>query len=184
MIKNKRLLILAIIALFLCAVIVSVAYMFKNTNLFVNTLEHSVVQCAVVENFDQGTGVKSSVMLRNTGNIDEFLRVRLISYWVDAEGNVLGKPSVMPAVNYDEANWIKADDDTYYYKYSVTPNELSAELLISPVQLATDVYSSGDGTQTVYQVLEVIPEAIQSKPAGAAHDMWGVTVNGNSITGV
>ena len=35
---------------------------------------------------------------------------------------------------------------------------------------------------TVYQVIEVIAEAVQAEPVSAVREAWGVTVTNNTIT--
>ena len=36
--------------------------------------------------------------------------------------------------------------------------------------------------KTVYQVIEVIAEAVQAEPISAVQETWGVTVTNNTIT--
>ena len=184
--KSKKLLIiLTVVLLAIAGVTTTVAYMFKNTNLFVNIFDDPYVMCSVQEVYDPESGSKSSIKVKNTGNVDEFLRVRLISYWVDGDNNVVGKPSVMPTVSYDSTYWIKGSDDTYYYKSSVAKNVVTEhDLLTAPITLQTSTFTVDGEAETVYQVVEIIPEAIQSRPAKAASEAWGVTTSGTSITAV
>ena len=163
--------------LFLALVIVLcgsvLAYMFTRTEVKENVFTPAEVKCEVVETFD-GTN-KTSVKIKNTGNIDAYLRLRLVSYWVDDSGNIVAKPSEMPTVSM-ASGWVAGTvDNTYYYVHPVAPNAMTDELLASQITLKTD----SEGNR---QVLEVFAEAIQSKPVEAVTSSWGVTMDSDGET--
>ena len=116
--------------------------------------------------------------MENIGSISAFIRVRLVSYWADADGNSVRLPSELPAINFDTANWLKDENDTYYYKASVAPSKLSG-VLCNPISLTEKTTADGE---TVYMVLTVLPEAVQAKPSAAAADAWGVMVADGAIS--
>ena len=150
------------------------AYMFRQTEYLDNEFTPANVSCSVVEEFD---GVqKASIRVQNTGNIDAYLRVRLVSYWVDADGNIVAKPSELPEIT-PASGWIKGANNTYYYRTPVAPSNLSETLLSAPIILEKD-------ENGYLQVVEVFAEAIQSKPLGAVTDSWGVNIdsNGNIVS--
>ena len=96
-----------VVSLLICGTVL--AYMFRQTEYKDNEFVPANVSCEVVEAFD---GVqKTSVQVQNTGNIDAFLRVRFVSYWVDADGNIVAKPSSMPEINM-AADWIEGENNT------------------------------------------------------------------------
>ena len=178
--KNSKrflpLILLLSFVLLLAAVGTVYAYMFHKTGDVVNEFEKAKVPCSVVETFD-GTN-KTSVKIKNDGNINEYLRLRLVSYWVDSNGNIVGKQSVMPEVVYDEDNWLyDENNETYYYIGKVAPGEKTPELLADPtnhpIVLTESTYSylAPDPT-TVKQTLVIIAEAVQAAPASAVEDMW------------
>lgn len=156
--------IVLVILLVLCGTVF--AYMLRQTEPLSNQFTPANVSCEVVERFD-GTQ-KTSIQVRNTGNIDAYIRVRLVSYWVDSGGNIAPKPSVMPEISITD-EWIKGSNDTYYYKTPVSPDTNTGELLAANITLATE-----DGYN---QVIEVFAEAIQSKPSNAVTGSWGVTLD-------
>ena len=171
--KNKvRFVVVAtvLVAMTLCGTVL--AYMFKKTEQYNNQFTPAEVSCEVLEAFD---GVqKTSIRVKNTGNIDAYLRVRLVSYWVDSEGNVVAKPSSMPAFTLADG-WISGSDNTYYYQSpvsSLAPNNMTAELLSTPIFLEQDANG-------YLQVVEVFAEAMQSEPKQAVQNSWGVTVAAN-----
>lgn len=170
--KKSRILLIILIAslvvsLILCGTVL--AYMFKQTEYKNNEFIPANVSCKVVEEFDGKQ--KTSIKVQNTGNIDAYLRVRFVSYWVDSDGNVVAKPSSMPEINM-AAGWLKGENNTYYYKTPVSPTKQTESLLSSPITLEKDA----DGYM---QVIDVFAEAIQSKPHNAVSDSWGVVIDSN-----
>ena len=172
--NRRRLLIIILVAFFsvssiLCGKVI--AYMFQQTQYEENLFTIAEVSCEVKEEFD---GVnKTSIQIQNTGNIDAYLRVRLVSYWGDANGNIGAKPSSMPEVKMAVDYWVPGSNNTYYYRMPVEPGNFTQELLAAPIILAKD----GD----YLQVVEVFAEAIQSAPSGAVTSAvtsaWSVTLD-------
>lgn len=147
------------------------ALMLRQTDFLNNQLEAAKVTCAVAETFEDNT--KTSIAVRNTGTIDAYLRVRLVSYWVDSKGKIVSKPSQPPAVS--PANgWIEGSDNTYYYPNPIAPGDATQNLLGTAITLIAE-----DGYQ---QVVEVFADAIQSKPVHAVTDSWGVTIANGKIS--
>ena len=172
---NKRRLVPVALLMALALICGSVfAYMFSRTEDKTTKFIPAKVSCKVAEEFDPATGVKSSIQVTNTGNIDAYLRVRLVTYWVGADGKVAPKSS--PALSITPANgWVEGSDNTFYYPIPVLPNDITPELLGTPITLISE-----DGFR---QVVEVFAEAIQAKPAGAVTESWDVTLDdGGTIT--
>lgn len=181
---NKKWLIVIFLITFIIVVGVTFAFMFKKSVLVANNFTPAKVSCEVSEMFD-GTN-KTSIKVKNTSNISAYLRVSLVSYWVDKDGKIVGKPSEMPIVSYDQSNWIKSgNEEVYYYVSSVdaptsNSNSYTTNLITTDIVLSTDTYNG----ETVYQVVEVFAEAIQSEPVKAAAEAWGVTIVDGKITAV
>ena len=149
------------------------ALMLRQTDTLDNQFKPAIVSCAVAESFD-GT-VKTSIAVKNTGNIDAYLRLRLISYWVDSKGNIVSKSSRMPSVSVADG-WVEGSDNTYYYSQPVAPNETTPNLLVEKITLVQK--------NEYLQVVEVFADAIQSKPTDAVIESWHVTLDSNKhITG-
>ncbi len=177
--NKNRILIITLItalvgALILCGTVL--AYMFRQTEYKDNEFTPATVSCNVLEEFDGEQ--KTSIKVQNTGNIDAYLRVRFVSYWVDADGNIVAKPSSMPEISV-ATGWLKGSNDTYYYQSVVTPNNSTGELLSHPISLDKD-------ENGYLQVVEVFAEAIQSDPANAVENSWKVSLpdNNGNITAV
>lgn len=123
--------------------------------------------------------VKSDITAKNTGDTTVFLRLRLSTCWVDAEGKVTGTPSALPQITLRQ-DWLDAGDGLYYYALPVEPGESTA-VLCEPMRMGTSVSPTG---AAVYQQITVLAEAVQALPEKAAQEAWGVTVKNGRITAV
>ena len=166
--KNSLIILVLLVVLAMSLVGTLFAYMYKQTEPVTNTFVPAIVDCKVEEVFDGS--VKSSIKVRNTGNIDAYLRVRLVSYWVNENDEIMPIPSQMPIFK-NNVSWIKIGEDTYYYTAPVAPNEVTPEdLLGTPMTLGT----SAEG---YLQVVVVFAEAIQAMPKDAVEEAWPVIVS-------
>ena len=139
-----------------------------------NTFNPSKVACEVTESFN-GT-VKSSVNVKNTGDIDAYIRVKLVTYRTNAQGQHIGGTAELPEFT-PGAGWV-AYNGYYYYTKPVAPNAQPEKALISSINL-TEKYIDADGGR---QAIDVMAEAIQSVPAQAVGEAWGVTISEGSVT--
>lgn len=185
---SKRIKHLLIAATALCIVAVvglTLAFMFKKaekTNQFIP----AEVSCAVREKTDgsEVTGIaavgseKSDIRVENTGNVKEFIRLRLVSYYVDANGNIVGTVSSQYPTLSLKNGWIAGANHTYYYPFPTDPGGMT-EILCEPFTLGQTQLENGT---MVYQVMEVIAEAVQAEPSDAAQEVWGVTVENGVVT--
>lgn len=154
----------------------TVAWLTSKTNDITNTFTPSKVMCAVSEIFDEDTGVKSNVNVTNVGDTDAFIRVKLVTYRTNAERQHIGGVAEVPEFVPGDG-WVKYGD-YYYYTKPVAPNEKPESDLISRIQLES-VYTDADGG---YQAMDVMAEAIQSQPAEAVGEAWGVSISQGSVT--
>lgn len=154
----------------------TVAWLTSKTNDITNTFTPSKVTCAVSEIFDEDTGIKSNVNVTNVGDTDAFIRVKLVTYRTNAEGQHIGGVAEVPKFTPGDG-WVKYGD-YYYYTKPVAPNAQPEEDLIGRIQLASS-YPDADGG---YQAMDVMAEAIQSEPAQAVGEAWGVSISQGSVT--
>lgn len=141
-----------------------------------NTFNPSKVACEVTETFDSTTGVKSSVNVKNTGDIDAYIRVKLVTYRTNAQGQHIGGTAALPSFTLGE-NWVKYGD-YYYYTLPVAAGKTPATNLTDSMTL-NGAYDDADGGK---QAIDVMAEAIQSVPAQAVGQAWGVTISEGSVT--
>ena len=173
--RTLLLLLLLVLVVSLCGTVL--AYMYQHTGQEEYQFRPATVACSVQETVSGGS--KTSIQIRNDGTIDAFLRLRLVSYWVNSSGEIIARPASLPSFSYDTSKWVAGSNDTYYYKNPVSPNNLTSNLLseIGSIALAVD----GDGNK---QVIEVFAEAIQSAPETAVTSSWGVTITDGIIASV
>lgn len=180
--QRSRVLMLIAFAACMFAVGVTVAYMFKKSDTVDNQIIPAQIGCSVEETYRKATGVKSGIKVKNEGNVASYVRLKLVSYWQDAAGNVVGKPSELEVNVNESAGWRVSSAGTsdvfYYYTSPVVAGEETPSLLKSAIQLQTGSWQDDDGNSIpVYQVVDVFAEAIQSEPVSAVNDAWGVSLS-------
>lgn len=174
--RSRQAALVAALALILvCAVGATTAFLLTQTSSVKNTFTPSHVSCLVTEGFDGTT--KSNVNVTNTSDIPAYIRVKLVTYRVNDQGQHIGGTAEIPEFE-PGTNWVK-NGDYYYYTLPVAAGGSPASPLIGTpgIELAGS-YSDADGGK---QVIEVMAEAIQSTPANAVTTAWGVTVTDGKI---
>ena len=132
-----------------------------------NTFLPTKVTCKVTESFDDSTGVKSNVNVENTGDIDAYIRVKLVSYRTNDAGQHIGGTAELPAFNLGEG-WVE-HGGYYYYTKPVKPNQKPEADLTNEMTLKGNC----DGADGGHQAIDVMAEAIQSVPKDAVKAAWG-----------
>ncbi len=177
---NKRTWIaLALIALILTVSVGgTLAYLADRTSEVVNEFQPSKVTSQVVETLNENT--KNNVKIKNTGDIDAFIRAAVVVTWQDADGYVY---PAMPQAGTDyRISWNLGSNDSwfekggyYYYKYPVKPEQMTGQALFTgctPNNTEPDGYSLH---------VEILGSAIQADGGNAsgypANLVWGVTVS-------
>lgn len=155
------------------------AYMFRKTPTVNNQFDPASVACQVNETFENDE--KSNVTVENKGNIASYIRLRVITYWVDSKGNVVARTA--PENQFSNTgDWLyDADEQTFYYKQPVAAGASTAKLYEGSITLDKVTENVNGIEYTYHPVIEFIAEAIQSKPASAVTGKWGVTVGTNGI---
>lgn len=149
----------------------TVAWLSTKSAPITNTFLLSHVSCSVAEEFNGTT--KSNVNVTNTGDIDAYIRVKLVTYRVNDEGDHIGGTAEIPPFTPGNG-WVE-NGDYYYYTKPVAPGTKPADALISSITL-TDPYDDADGGKPV---IEVMAEAIQANGVAdggtkAVVEAWGV----------
>lgn len=165
---------LATVMLFALAVGGTIAWLIDKDSPLVNTFDPSKVTCEVQEKFDGK--VKSDVNVNNTGDIDAFIRVKLVTYRTNDAGQHIGGTAALPQFTLG-ANWVEYNG-YYYYTLPVAPGDKPATKLTDSMTL-TESYDDADGG---HQSIDVMAEAIQSVPAEAVGQAWGVSIAPGSVT--
>lgn len=164
--------VLALVLILGAAVGGTLAYLVTQTDSLTNTFEPSRVSCAIEETLNGTT--KSSVKVQNTGNIDAYIRAKVVITWKDNDGNVYAaapERGTDYTISYNESDWTEIGG-YWYYKSAVTPENSTNNLIgtCTPNSAAPAGYALS---------VEILAEAIQAEPAAAVQEAWGVTVGTN-----
>jgi len=174
--KNRK--IFCIAAVCLCVIACTVgdvyAYLMDKTDPLSNEFVPAKVSCDVEENFLDG--VKSSVKVRNTGNIDAYIRTAVVATFVSEDGKVHSSApveNVNYSITWGTDGWVKGTDDFWYHTKPVAPEETTTSL----IETAHGV-SAPEGYRLHIQILAT---AIQSVPDDVVQEAWGVTINNGDL---
>ena len=112
--------------------------------------------------------------IANKGDIPVYVRAAVVVNWVnETDGSILSATPVegtdYEAVYNTDNGWAKGSDGFWYYKTALDPNVAAATLMKTVTQK-----TQKDGYKLQVQVLS---SAIQTTPASAVEQSWGVTVN-------
>ena len=146
----------------------TVAFLITNTGPVENKFAYASVSCEVKEDFNGNT--KKNVQITNTGSTDAYIRATYVVNWLDAQGNIVA--SVPDGYSYSlnvnpDGKWTKMGD-YYYYLTPVAPRDST------PGSLLTCTVTRPENPEYRLSV-EILATAIQSTPAKAVTEAWGVT---------
>ena len=177
--------------LIVASVSVAVAYMIIRSPEITNSFVPAKIDCQVLETktITGNVVTKTSVTAQNTGNVDAYIRVRVVTYWEDSKGNPVARTRPTNEFGkdwkYNDAAWIYDDrNQTFYHKAPVGANDVTAELLkfdsgFNGITLESEDVKQGSVTFTYYPMVEFIVEGIQGDPDTAVKESWGVTLDSN-----
>ena len=164
----------AAVLLLVLAIGGTVAWLSTKDRPITNKFLPSNVACEVQENFNGN--VKTNVTVKNTGDIPAYIRVKLVTYRTNDQGQHIGGTAVLPNFTLGDG-WV-AHDGYYYYTQPVEPGHFPAANLTDSITL-TGTYTDPDGG---HQSIDVMAEAIQSVPAEAVGQAWGVSISWKNVT--
>ena len=97
-------LILSTLLLVVLAIGGTIAWLSTKDEPITNTFTPSHVTCEVTENFN-GT-VKSNVNVKNTGDTEAYIRVKLVTYRTNDDGQHIGGTAEIPEWRFTSINWL------------------------------------------------------------------------------
>ena len=174
--KKKRNLIIILSILLLITVSTTIAFLSKKNNIN-NDFIVGTVSTQVDETFENN--IKEDVSIKNTGNVDSYIRAFILISYKDEDGVIL---TDTPILNTDysmtisnSTNWIYSNTDGfYYYKLPVEPNN-NTDILIDECR---ELQSHNGKILNV----DIITESIQATPADAVEEAWGVSITNNELS--
>lgn len=181
-IRMNKLAILFIAVVMLIGAVVgsTVAFLVTQTDPVENKFTCASVSCAVSETFKGAT--KEKVQIQNTGTTDAYIRATYVVSWLNKDGSIAPVPqgtipngyTLSISENPNKA-WTKGTDGYFYYLTPVAPGGLTDGSLVN----CTVTYPQGVEPEYILSV-EILATAVQSTPAKAVQEAWGVTpVSGN-----
>lgn len=176
-IRMNKLAILFIAVVMLIGAVVgsTVAFLVTKTAPVENKFTYASVSCTVSESFNGTT--KEKVQIQNTGTTDAYIRATYVVNWLNKDGSIAPVPQgTIPdgyilsiSENPDNA-WTKGTDGYFYYLTPVAPGGLTDGSLVN----CTVTYPQGVEPEYILSV-EILATAVQSTPAKAVQEAWGVT---------
>lgn len=167
--NRTAVLIMAVLLLLGATVGSTVAFLITNTGPVENKFAYASVSCEVKEVFNGNT--KENVQITNTGSTDAYIRATYVVNWVDEQGNIAA--AVPESYSYTltenpDSKWTKGNDGYFYYLSPVAPDAST------PGSLLTCTVTRPENPEYRLSV-EILATAIQSTPAKAVTEAWGVT---------
>lgn len=184
---KKPVALVALLVLLCCTVAGTLAYLVTNTDPVTNTFTPASVSTEVNEDFDGTT--KSNVTIKNTGNIDAYIRAAVIVNWANDAGEISGTPVTNTdySITYntgENGDWFVGSDGYYYCKTSVKSEKQDAEGCWTPVLIerCTQVGTAPEG---FHLRVTILADGIQSVPDTVVKDVWKVVeVKGGQLAAV
>ena len=157
-------LLIAVLLLITTAVGSTAAFLVTKTGPVEESFAYAQVSCQVTQS-------GSALGVKNTGTAQAYIRASYAVNWrLDGEESIAAAvPEGYSCDPVENPQWEKGEDGYFYYPYPVDPGSETPSLLTCSVSRPEDP----EYTLSV----EVVAEAIQSDPAEAAEEAWGVTVS-------
>lgn len=180
-VKKNSFLISMICIIVLSAIIGTVAYIFIYYSKK-NTFDLGIVKTQILEDNissnNSNSNTKNSVFIKNIGNVSIYIRTSVVIYFENNEGQIIEDVPVKNTdytINYsNSSDWLLLSDGYYYYKSPVLPNG-ETEILI-------DEFSPKAQYEDKKVAVDIVTQAIQSKPTKAVEEAWRISLQGNQIT--
>ncbi len=173
--KKKLLLALAAAVLLLLAAAGStLAWLTAQSETLSNTFDPASITCETVESFSDG--IKSNVIIKNTGTMDAYIRAALIPVWKDG-GSIAGEAASLSDCTMvwgDLTTWVLGADGYYYCSIPVPAGDSTPVLIDRCTAAPHDGY---------HFELQISAQAIQALPASVVTGVWGSAVSGVQADG-
>lgn len=162
-------LLIAVLLLITTAVGSTAAFLVTKTEPVEEAFAYAQVSCQVTQS-------GSTLAVQNTGTAQAYIRASYAVNWRDGEGIIAAVTPDGYSCDLDENQgaWVDGGDGYFYYPDPVDPGDEAPSLLTCSVSCPEEpAYTLS---------VEVVAEAIQSNPAEAAEEAWGVRVSGGVLT--
>lgn len=159
-----------VLVLLFSLVLGTAAFLVDRTDRVENVFRPAGISCHVDEEFDGE--IKRNVNVKNTSDTAVYVRINIVSYRINDNGQIIGGTSALPEFEPGDG-WFFMNG-FYYYSMPVSPDSEPDAPLIGDEGIRLIKYTDADGGK---QTVEVMAEVIQAEPIKALQDAWGVTVS-------
>lgn len=159
-------LLIAVLLLITTAVGSTAAFLVTKTEPVEESFAYAQVSCQVTD----------ALAVQNTGTAQAYIRASYAVNWLDGDRNIVAAAPEGYRCDLveNQDDWTEGGDGYFYYPYPVDPGSETPSLLTCNASYPEDpAYTLS---------VEVVAEAIQSDPAEAAAEAWGVTVSDGELT--
>lgn len=163
-------LLIAVLLLISIAVGSTAAFLVTKTEPVVEDFAYAQVSCQV-------TRSDNALAVQNTGTAQAYIRASYAVNWrLDGDENIAAAvpEDYSYVLDENQGAWVDGGDGYFYYPDPVDPGGETPSLLTCSV-------SRPENPEYTLSV-EVVAEAIQSTPAEAAEEAWGVRVSDGKLT--
>lgn len=161
-------LLIAVLLLITTAVGSTAAFLVTKTEPVEEAFAYAQVSCQV-------TRSDNALAVQNTGTAQAYIRASYAVNWLDGDENIAAAAPDGYSCDLEKGiQWEEGGDGYFYYPDPVAPGGETPSLL------TCSVFYPENPKYTLS--VEVVAEAIQSNPAEAAADAWGVTVSNGELT--
>lgn len=178
--RRPALVVLSLAMLLLVSVGGTLAFLIDKTDSVQNTFTPSTMTIDVEEDFKDGGTVKQDVQIKNTGEVDTWIRATVIFNWADEENNPVKQVDVDREldIEWNNPSWFQGSDGYYYHRAPVAPKD-STGILLDSVSVKSGVTppAGADHLQVT-----IVSQAIQSSPAAALEaTRWPVKISDGQL---
>lgn len=165
---------LGLTLLLAAAVGTTVAYLVTSTPSLVNVFLGSKADCGIVEKFDGEK--KTDVSIKNTGDVESYIRVALVISWVTGDGRTVHAQKPIEDTDYtmtfpSKTDWEYCETDGFwYYKKPVVAGETTGILIQECAALK-------EGPEGYWLSVEILASSIQASPETAVTTKWSSGVD-------
>ncbi len=178
--SSKKALIVCCAALLCAAVAATLAIILVVSDPIKNVFVTPKLDNEIIEEFDGEE--KTSVVVKNKGNIDEFVRVTVVVNWKNEDGSVLAKTVDKDYYTLEvNTNAWTLNGKYWYHNKSVAKNKTTAEFLKSGTKVALTEKGKANVPEGYSLSVEILADAIQAEPADAIEEAWGLSAEDGAI---
>lgn len=151
----------------------TIAYLMTNTSSVTNTFQPARVTCEVEEqegNAKFDGKVKENIPIKNTGNVDAYIRAAVLVNWVNKEGKIIPRPAedgFGHRIEMNPTGWTLEADGYYYYKDKVAPGGKTAPLILQAYPTKSNAQYTPSSDDIYFLQIDIIADAIQADGMGA-----------------